>query len=353
MALRTKLVEYVDRSSTLIEESPQMDEQNTKRKIIEPLIELLGWEMLSSNVELEYSVQMGSGAKKVDYALMLEDSPVIFIEAKGCDTEIEDSHRDQLRSYMRQVGVDWGLISNGHKFEIFRRDKGSTRPNEISLGQFNLETLESSYKLLKALSPTSIDSGESESIANRIEARRKAATKLRSDKEEFTQDITQLITDRVGETVSQEIEDETKTFIDNIIESLETAPSKSLEQPEQPNIGQKAGKYEIRLTRAGSVVSEFSGEIQKNVMGEMVDHLIKEENLIDQIEIPYVPGTGRGSRALLNSEPKHTDGREMRAYEKLSSGYYLYTSLSADDKKRYVSELPEKVGMDCEFVGDW
>jgi hypothetical protein len=48
MGFREDLCAYSERSSALIEESPQMDEQNTKRKIIEPLIETLGWDILST-----------------------------------------------------------------------------------------------------------------------------------------------------------------------------------------------------------------------------------------------------------------------------------------------------------------
>jgi hypothetical protein len=55
---RKELEDYVERSQSLLESSPRMDEQNTQRKVIEPLLELLGWEMLSPEVELEYSVQM-------------------------------------------------------------------------------------------------------------------------------------------------------------------------------------------------------------------------------------------------------------------------------------------------------
>jgi hypothetical protein len=110
---KDELAEYVEQSQSLIDASPQMDEQNTRRKLIEPLLELLGWNMLSPEVELEYSVQMGVGTKKVDYALMLEGTPVVFVEAKGVDSSISDSHRSQLKSYMRQTGVDWGLLTNG------------------------------------------------------------------------------------------------------------------------------------------------------------------------------------------------------------------------------------------------
>jgi hypothetical protein len=71
------------------------------------------------------------------------------------------------------------------------------------------------------------------------------------------------------------------------------------------------------------------------------------------VEVPYVPGTGRGSRALLNDEPVHTNGDEMRGYQLVLSGHYVFTSLSAQDKIRYVSELPAQVGLDCAFRGAW
>jgi hypothetical protein len=80
------VTEYVDRSQALVDADSQMDEQNTKVKIIQPLIDLLGWDLYSTAVELEYGMQVGSGHKKVDYALMLDDTPVVFIEAKGCDS---------------------------------------------------------------------------------------------------------------------------------------------------------------------------------------------------------------------------------------------------------------------------
>jgi hypothetical protein len=112
-------------------------------------------------------------------------------------------------------------------------------------------------------------------------------------------------------------------------------------------------QYVIRLTRKGTEVHRVAGNKQAEVMGKLVEYLIKEEGLIDAIDIPYVPGTGRGSRALLNDEPKHTDQSEMRQYQLLTGGYYLFTSLSAADKKRYLPELPEKVGLNCQFEGEW
>lgn len=216
-----ELAEYVEQSQSLIDASPQMDEQNTRRKLIEPLLELLGWDMLSPEVELEYSVQMGVGTKKVDYALMLEGTPVVFVEAKGVDSSISDSHRSQLKSYMRQTGVDWGLLTNGVRFELLKRKKGGDRPDEVSLGTFSLQELSDNIHFLRALSKDSIETGEAERIAENIEATQRAATHLRENKESIANQITQVVTDEVGDSVSQTVQDGAKQFVDVLASSLQ------------------------------------------------------------------------------------------------------------------------------------
>ncbi|MFC6616118.1 type I restriction enzyme HsdR N-terminal domain-containing protein [Halopenitus salinus] len=218
---KEELVNYVDQSKSLLESSPQMDEQNTRRKLIEPLLELLGWDMLSSEVELEYSVQMGVGTKKVDYALELEDAPVVFVEAKGADTAISSGHRDQLTSYMRQTGVDWGMLTNGTTVELYKRKQDSQRPDEIHLGNIDLNDLPDRIGLLRAFSRDSIASGESETIAENVETTRRAADQLRENKAEISTRIAGVVTDEIGDAVSQTVQDGAKQFVDVLASSLE------------------------------------------------------------------------------------------------------------------------------------
>lgn len=333
-----------------------MDEQNTKRKVIEPLIELLGWDILSKEVELEYSVQMGRGMKKVDYALKIEDTPVVFVEAKGCDTPI-DGNEGQLTSYMRQIGVDWGLLSNGRRFKIFRRDHESSKPNEIRLADFTVEEVVENEQPLTALSHEFIRSGKSQRIAKKIESVQRAVKTLRENKESLSEDVTRVVTDVVGESVSQQVEDEAKIFVDSLVATLEGQASRTVavENVTKASTSKSTtdDKYVIRLTRDANEIHRIAGSQQAETIAKLVDYLIEEEGLIDAIGLPYVPGTGRGSRALLNDEPKHTDGTEMRLYESVSGGNYLFTSLSSADKRRYLAELPQKVGLECHFTGEW
>jgi hypothetical protein len=78
--------EYVERSLQLIETSPQMDEENTKVRLIQPFLQLLGWDLYSTEVELEYTVPMASGSTHVDFALLVGDG-------RPCRLRLTRSHR--------------------------------------------------------------------------------------------------------------------------------------------------------------------------------------------------------------------------------------------------------------------
>ncbi|WP_211194898.1 hypothetical protein [Halorhabdus amylolytica] len=94
---RDEITEYVNRCQQLIESSPQMDEENTKVKLVQPFLELLGWDLYSTEVALEYTIPMASGSTHVDYALLVGDSPVVFVEAKPVRSTLTDDEIQQLR----------------------------------------------------------------------------------------------------------------------------------------------------------------------------------------------------------------------------------------------------------------
>jgi len=116
---REAVREFVDEAEAILEASPQMAEEKTKLRLIIPFIELLGWDTRSTEVEPEYTVRMATGKTKVDFALLLGDTPVVFIEAKPARSGLGEDSVEQLRSYMRQkLEVDWGVVTNGKSFEV-------------------------------------------------------------------------------------------------------------------------------------------------------------------------------------------------------------------------------------------
>ncbi|KYH27895.1 hypothetical protein HAPAU_05700 [Halalkalicoccus paucihalophilus] len=359
---REALERYIDRSLDLVDASPQMDEQNTRAKLIDPLVrDVLGWDLYSTEVELEYPIQMGSSKTKVDYALLLEGSPAVFIEAKGCDTTISTSHEDQLRSYMQQQWVDWGLITNGVVLKLFKLKKSENHPSVDLLGESTVEELRRQSWIVKTLSKESIQSGAADGIYRSVERRRKAVSQLTQNKDEIADELLEVLSERVGDSIAREAESEAKSFIDDLIGILsngDESGGKPIREPEpttretrsEATNGGTEGKYVVRFGKDGSDVLHRS-ESQSDVMAKAVEYLIFEHELIENLpSFPYVPGK---KSAILNDEPVHRNGERMRQYRELGNGYYVYTSLNQESKKRQIRRFAEMCGVKAEFGGAW
>ena len=87
----------------------RLDEADLRAQVIDPILERLGWETFEKNeVAREFLVQGG----KVDYALLVDNSPMVFIEAKRPSEDLQ-SHQDQLVAYCAKRGVQLAVLTNG------------------------------------------------------------------------------------------------------------------------------------------------------------------------------------------------------------------------------------------------
>jgi hypothetical protein len=107
--LRTKIARY----------HAPLGEQNTKAALIEPLLRGIGWDVEDvDEVHREYRVR--SMDNPVDYALMLDRKPALFVEAKGTRENLEDRKwAGQIMQYAAVAGVEWVLLTNGDEYRIY------------------------------------------------------------------------------------------------------------------------------------------------------------------------------------------------------------------------------------------
>ena len=349
---------YIQRSQPLIEASPQMDEQNTRSRLIDPFLkDVLGWDFYSTDIELEYSIQMGSTKKKVDYALLVDESPAVFVEAKGCDTSLTGGHGDQLTSYMQQEWVDWGLLTNGKRFKIFKLQKGADRPRVELLGETPIHSLKQHQWVINALSKESVESGHSDTVYRNVERRRNAIKSLSENKNELSDTIRQLVVEQAGDVVSQPAESLSKELIDELIEELENGGiesnfSANTSNPQQESKQKPSSEDTYQATvHVDGDSATFADTEQGGLMAMVTEYLIEEHQLIDRLQqFPYVPGK---KNAVLNDEPNHPNGEEMRLYRSIADGYYVYTSLNKESKKRHLERFVECCDGSIEFAGRW
>jgi predicted type IV restriction endonuclease len=208
-------------------------EANTKRKIIEPLLEILAWNTCGADVILEYPIKIGSTAKHVDYALMLENKPMVFVEAKPFDTVLSDDDSSQIISYGRVEDVKWAVLTNGQILKIFDTKSGKTE-NECLVTEIDLTKLPRNLDALNLMSRESILSGDIEAAVKRLEATKKAIENLGKQKQQVTGEIKKVLLRITGSEVEKRVDNVSRQLAEQAIQlfrkQVETGPENHLEK---------------------------------------------------------------------------------------------------------------------------
>ena len=218
---RNAVQEYVSQSEAVLDSSPQMDEANTKAAILRHFLDLLDWE-IPKNTQLEYSVEAFGRTYKVDYALILEGTPVAFLEAKGADTALTADHDEQLSSYMMNKNVTYGILTNGKQYRFFQRRVDATNVDVQKVGDVALGNLPGRLAILNAYEKDAIESGESGKILGRINELQEARRVLEVEKDDLAVELSNVLADRVSESISSLAETQTKEMIDRLVADIES-----------------------------------------------------------------------------------------------------------------------------------
>lgn len=94
-------------------------EAGTKVAFINPLINALGWDVSNfDEVKLEY--KHTKKATPVDYALLIDMIPILYIEAKHLGSNLDDyKWIAQILTYSTMAGVKWSLLTNGNHYKLY------------------------------------------------------------------------------------------------------------------------------------------------------------------------------------------------------------------------------------------
>jgi len=57
-----------------------MTEKDTETKLIEPLLTILKWELMSMDIKKGYPIKTEENTKEADYVLMIDSKPRMIIE---------------------------------------------------------------------------------------------------------------------------------------------------------------------------------------------------------------------------------------------------------------------------------
>lgn len=122
------------------------NEANTKSNLIEPLLEFLNWDI--HNIMEVYMEKKVISGNFVDYALKIEGIYKIYIEAKKINDNLSNlKDISKAVSYANDDGIDWCLITNGEKLNLYKAREPGDLNNKLVLeinisNDKNLEFLE-------------------------------------------------------------------------------------------------------------------------------------------------------------------------------------------------------------------
>lgn len=97
------------------------NEEMTKQALIIPFIQTLGFDIFNPlDVKPEYVADFGKKkGEKVDYALFKDNSPIIFVEAKSVNENL-NNHDAQLSRYFNSTtDIKLAILTNGIEYRFF------------------------------------------------------------------------------------------------------------------------------------------------------------------------------------------------------------------------------------------
>lgn len=159
-ALVEKLPEQLERAET---------EEATKNALVMPFIGALGYDVFDLNeVVPEFVADVGiKKGEKVDYAIMRDGKPMILIETKKQDTDLEVAHASQLYRYFSASDVRFAVLTNGTTYQFY---SDLDKPNRMDSRPFFVFDLldfdESDLRELEQFSKESFDEGKILETAN-------------------------------------------------------------------------------------------------------------------------------------------------------------------------------------------
>ncbi len=96
-------------------------EEATKTSMIMPFFQILGYDVFNPlEFVPEYNADVGLKKKeKVDYAIMVDDKPLIFVECKACNENLEKHSSQLIRYFNSTIDAKFAILTNGIVYKFF------------------------------------------------------------------------------------------------------------------------------------------------------------------------------------------------------------------------------------------
>ncbi|MCX4267992.1 MAG: type I restriction enzyme HsdR N-terminal domain-containing protein [Lachnospiraceae bacterium] len=255
----------------------------TKMSMIVPFFQLLGYDVFNP-LEFcpEYIADVGiKKGEKVDYAIIINNEPVILIECKSC-TEILDKHSSQLFRYFSTSSAKFGILTNGLIYKFFTDLDESNKMDLTPFLEIDLENIkESAILSIKKFCKSEFDKDSIFSIASELKYTTLIKELFKSELENSSDDFTKLMISSIyNAPKTQKVIDKFKPIVKKSLNSFinELLNQKISSALNTENVKDKKEETEknIELKKPTSKIITTEEEIQsffviRGILAETVD----------------------------------------------------------------------------------
>lgn len=110
-------------------------EEATKTSTVLPFFQLLGYDVFNPLEFIpEYTADTGTKkGEKVDYAIMRNNNPIMIVEVKAINSDLNTKHINQLFRYFTVTKARFGVLTNGIIYKFY---SDLEEPNKMDLNPF-------------------------------------------------------------------------------------------------------------------------------------------------------------------------------------------------------------------------
>jgi len=316
----------------------EKNEEAVRSQLLNPILRSLGWDPENPE-EVRPNIRTEEGIP--DYSLIKNGRTVLFIEAKKLSVDVKRADvLRQLAKYCFGDGIEYGVLTNGTQWALFKAFRERTRISERVVWHVDLEQdgITASVKKLRTISKEMIDqieiliqkAGVLDSIWLSITERPRELVKAlvpfvahiaaedHPDYKFESTEIEEFLEDRIRELVAA-----TKEMPETSVITTDLSPRRITINGQTMEIRHS---YEILVKTAEWLIQR--GKLRRN-------------------DCPVETGH---KRYLVSTQPVHRDGGRFRAARKLSNGLFIETHYSTESAIEIAKRLLERFGFSRDLL---
>lgn len=213
-----KVRDFVQQKTEILDQNPDLNEEEVKAAVITDFIQLLGWKIpIDGRMEYQFGEH---NTNVVDYALLDDGDSKVFIEAKAPGKPL-NNHQSQITEYLALDEVELGVLTNGETYEVYRThisDGDQIERQQVARIELNdfLEHLD----ILNSLTKEEVTSGSYKEKLQRVVDLKNARNALNNNHQAVARDIVAIVTDSVGSISQEPAREHVTDYLDSIDEAL-------------------------------------------------------------------------------------------------------------------------------------